>query len=102
MIIDLTCSANDLLVIDPTGQQTKHLFLKFCYLYNFIELYSFVSELLSWKELQIEEGAHIIKSLRDEINFINNYMNCSSNITTSVKNINQKILIKFFEILKII
>lgn len=96
LIIDLTCSANDLLVIDPTGQQTKHLFLKFCYLYNFIELYSFVSELLSWKELQIEEGAHIIKSLRDEINFINNYMNCSSNITTSVKKYKPENINKIF------
>lgn len=98
LIIDLTCSANDLLVIDPTGQQTQHLFLKFCYLYNFIELYSFVSELLSWKDpLLIEEDISPMKSLKGEINIINNYMNSSSIVTTSVQKRNLENINKIFQ-----
>lgn len=49
MLIDLVCSANDLLRVDPSGKQTRKVFERFCQIYNFVNLWDLVATLEGWK-----------------------------------------------------
>ncbi|KLI75287.1 MULTISPECIES: class III lanthionine synthetase LanKC N-terminal domain-containing protein [Lacticaseibacillus] len=72
VLIDLVCSANDLLKIDSTGRQTKQVFERFCELYSFPELLKIVAHLENWNMSKTNYLGHFVKAheVTSEINEI--------------------------------
>lgn len=75
VLIDLVCSANDLLRIDSTGMQTKQVFERFCELYSFPELLKIVAHLEKWNMRKTDYSFHPVNvnEITSEINKITTF-----------------------------
>lgn len=68
LLIDFVCSANGLLKTDPTGQQTKQVFSKFCELFKFPEIFNIVAKLENWNKNEIcQDKSDILDQVNHEI-----------------------------------
>ncbi|MCI1913435.1 hypothetical protein [Schleiferilactobacillus perolens] len=87
LLIDLVCTANDLLTLDHTGRQTKRVFKAFCTMYRCPTLYQIVCRLEEWgcSDLPISKPRYPLPKVARDLQNISRWQEQNPTVPVSLK-----------------